>query len=217
VSKREYIIVAVIMAAIIAIPLAIATINSLQKVNIIVDAPSNYEIGQLVILDASASKADELIWKIFPATENFKVQGTIALFASGQPIDYTIIVVARRGKHLACKVLKLKHGNSDKVINTLTPFEQEVKKWLPPDKAGAKELAQSFKIVAGTIDSGVFDTVDGVIMATARANSAALGDRLGTWKPFLQRFQEYLETNPPATIADHSTMWKNMAVALEKA
>ena len=215
-SKREYIVVAAIMAIIIAIPLAIATINSLQKVNIIVDAPSTYEIGQLVTLDASQSKADELIWKIFPATENFKVQGTIALFASGQPVDYTIIVVARRGKHLTCKVLKLKHGNN-KVINTLTPFEQEVKTWLPSDKAGAKELAQSFKIVAGTIDSGVFDTVDGVIMATARANTAALGDRLGTWKPFLQRFQEYLEANPPATIADHSTMWKNMAVALEKA
>ncbi len=210
--------VAIIMAIIVAIPLAIATINSLQKVNIIVDAPSKYEIGQLVTLDASQSKADELIWKIFPTTENFKVQGTIALFASGEPIDYKIIVVARRGKHLACEVLELKYGkDSNRSISSLTPFEQEVKKWLPSDKAGAKQLAQSFKIVAGTIDSGVFDTVDGVIMATAHANTAALGDKIGTWKPFLQRFQEYLEANPPATIADHSTMWKNMAVALEKA
>lgn len=204
------------MAVIIAIPLAIATINSLQKVNIIVDAPSKYTIGQLITLDASRSKADELIWKIFPTTENFKVQGTVALFASGEPVNYKIIVVARRGKHLACKVLELKHDNN-RVINTLTPFEQEVKKWMPLDKAGAKELAQSFKIVAETIDSGVFDSVDGIIMATARANTAVLGDRLGTWKPFLQRFQEYLEANPPTTIADHSTVWKNMAVALEKA
>lgn len=206
------------MAVIIAIPLVIATINSLQKVNIIVDAPSKYEIGQLITLDASASKADELIWKIFPTTENFKVQGTVALFASGKPIDYKIIVVARRGKHLACKILELKYNSKMvHVTNTLTPFEQEVKKWLPPDKAGAKQLAQSFKIVAGTIDSGIFDSIDGVIMATARANTAALGDRLEIWKPFLQRFQEYLEANPPATIADHSTVWKNIAIALEKA
>ena len=212
--RLEYAIVAAILATIIAIPTIWATINHYQKVNIIVNEPKGYAIGELVTLDASVSKADELIWKIIPNTNDFVVDGKVAYFSSTKAIDYTVIIVARRNSNLDCKVFNLPFGRGkSKVILTLTPFEKEVKSWLPANKIGAKQLAQSFKIVASTID--VFDNVDGVILATAKANTLALGSNLENWKPFLQKFQNYLETNPPTTIADHAKVWNNLANALE--
>lgn len=216
--KLEYIIILIILAIVISIPIAIATINHYQKVNIIVNEPESYVIGELVTLDASTSKADELIWKIIPATDNFVVDGKVAYFSSTTPIAYTIIIVARRNSNLDCKVFDLPFDKEEKEKEkiTFTPFELEVKSWLPIDKVGAKQLAQSFKIVAGTISSGVFDNIDGIILATARANTLALGPNLENWKPFLQKFQNYLEMNPPATVKDHAKIWNNLATALEK-
>ena len=221
-KRLEYIIVAAILAVVIAVPIAFAAINHYQKVSIIVNEPKGYAIGELVTLDASASKADELIWRIIPANDNFVVDGKVAHFSSTRAIDYTVIIVARRNNNLDCKVFTLpfpfgkkekeKEKEKEKVI--LTPFELEVKSWLPEDTTGVQQLAQSFKIVARIID--VFDNVDGVILATAKANTLALGDSLENWKPFLQKFQDYLEANPPATIKDHGKVWNNLATALEK-
>ncbi len=213
--RLEYVAVAMILATVIAIPTVWATVNHYQKVSIVVNEPKGYMIGELITLDASASKADELIWKIIPANNNFVVDGKVAHFSSTRAIDYTIIIVARRNSNLDCKVFTLPFpfGKKAKEKIILTPFELEVKSWLPEDTTGLERLAQSFKIVASTID--VFDNVDGVILATARANTLALGSNLENWKPFLQKFQNYLEANPPATVKDHGKIWNNLAAALE--
>ena len=97
----------------------------------------------------------------------------------------------------------------------MVPPRLAVKTWLSIDnkKDAALRLAQSFQIIA--INSEVFDTIDGIILATARANADALGQDLEVWKPFLQQFQNFLENDPPA-LEEHVTIWKNMATALKK-
>ena len=191
-----------------------------QKGNIVIDGPDSYTVGELVTLDASASRADELIWKIIPPTDNFKVFDRMAIFSSIEPIDYTVVVIARYNRNLDCQVFPLpyKKEKGKVKIEKLNKFEQEVKTWLVANqnKDAALRLAQSFRIVARTIDSGVYETVDDVILATAWANSDALGQDLEVWKPFLEKFQNYLQNNPPNTVKEHTVLWKNMATALKK-
>lgn len=197
--------------------------NSDDKVIIKLIKPDNYNIGELVILDATASKADKLIWKIIPETTNFKIMNKLALFSSPEPIDYTLILIATKGPNADCQIFTLtpeKEKKEKKVTLPLTKFERKVKQWLNDadlsDKKQALQLAQSFAIIARTIELGTYETVDGLILATAWANSDALGDDLEAWKPFLRDFQDHLEINPPKMIEDHVPVWKNMAAALKK-
>jgi len=186
-----------------------------QKADVKLTKPDGYAIGELVTLDATASKADEIVWKILPETANFKIKGKQAYFSSSEPIDYTLILVARYNRNLDCKVFVLKYKEKEVKVERLNDFEKTVKTWLNDNnkKDAALRLAQSFQNIAVNID--VFDTVDGIILATARANSDALGLDLEAWKPFLQQFQTFLEVDPPE-LKEHEVIWKNMATALKK-
>lgn len=224
-SKKNYggyILLITIICAIVAIPILIQFANNQQKAVIKLQMPDSYEIGELVVLDASTSEANKIIWKIIPETSNFKAYGKTALFSSTEPIDYTLVLIARNGKDLDCQIFTLPYGKKkvkeeeEKVV--LTEFEEQVLSWLTPSnrKGAALRLAQSFKIIARTIENGTYENVDGIILATAYANSDALSQDLKAWKPFLRHFQDYLENDPPTTIKDHTVIWFNMANALEK-
>lgn len=212
--------ICILILFILTVPLGIKYLWSRSTVDINLKNLDSYEIGELVILDASASRADKLIWRILPKTDNFKIinKGKCALFSSSKPIDYTVIISASNGRDLDCRVFTLAYRKSKKQKTELTFFDQEVKSWLSPEmtKDSALKLAQSFKIVARTIENSTYDTIDNLILATAWANKEALGSDLETWKPFLSKFQEYLETNPPSTVEDHLPIWRNIANSLEK-
>lgn len=208
------------------------------KKNVVInlDMPESYKIGELITLDASDSEADRLVWKIIPETDNFKIIGNQALLSSPKPIDYTIILAASNGKDLDCQIFILPYKGKklplpliNEVIKKgidqipLNEFETKVKSWLidsnlfkPERKSQAHLLSQSFAIIGHTIEKGVYETIDGIILATAWANANTLGKDLESWKPFLRRFQNDLESNPPNTIEDHILIWKNMSKALEK-
>ncbi len=222
---KEYAFVVGVIFTVITLPLIIHYANSRTKAVINLKVPEGYKIGELVILDASASKADELIWKIIPDTSDFKVVGKTAFFSSTKPIKYTLILVARNGKDLACRIFTIPYDKKVKEVEVevevevvSSPFEKQVKSWLKDTnrRGAALRLAQSFRIIARTIDSGVFTDVDNLILATAWANTEALSQDLEAWKPFLLDFQSYLENNPPTTIKDHVAIWVNLAAALEK-
>jgi len=223
-QTKSYLVLALIIGTIIIVPTFIGYLYSRQKAVIILNKPDSYQIGELVILDASKSEADDLIWRILPETDNFRAVGKTALFSSTEPIDYTLVIVARKEKNIDCKIFTLKYGESkskSKSKSVNTDFEIKVVSWLKDtdlieNKVEGRKLAQSFKSIANLIDSGIFETVDDIILATGRITSDALDDNLDAWRPFIREFENYLEANPPVSIKDHAPVWRNMAIVLEK-
>lgn len=212
---KKYFVLVIIIVLLLALPTGIEIINNRQKAIISLEVPDSYEIGELIVLDASKSKADTLIWKIIPESPNFKIEDKIAFFSSIKPIDYTIVVVAQNNRDLSCQVYNLNY--SKKIIN-LTTFELEVKSWLDPSnqKTDALKIAQGYKNIARLIETDILTTVDDIVSATSRVTTDALGNNLDVWRPFIVNFQNYLETNPPITVKDHILVWRNLAKALEK-
>lgn len=71
------------------------------KTEAVLDAPRECVIGELVIFDASENQIDDIVWKIYPPTPNFKIidDGKKAIFSSGRPGNYTITVaIANNGE-----------------------------------------------------------------------------------------------------------------------
>ncbi len=80
-------------------------------------APKSYQVGDLVVLDATDSVAARLNWTILPKTKNFKIVGKTAYFSSSAPDRYTVIVTATNNGTLATKVFFLEPGTNDPGTN----------------------------------------------------------------------------------------------------
>lgn len=71
----------------------------------IIKAPAQVSPGDLVILDASDSDAKAFAWTVLPESAAGKFlaveRGTKAVFASGQPGQYTFVLATAAGDHVA--------------------------------------------------------------------------------------------------------------------
>ncbi len=184
-----------------------------------VDCPETYTVGELVTLDASASRAVDLKWLIFPETVNFKVDGKKAYFSSSTKKSYTIILMGTNGKVINCKVFNLsnvKPPEPEPGPVPVDPFTVKIKTWLPEkySKISAIKLAQSFRSVSA-ISKSSFNDLEAMLLATAYSNRVALEDDLSVWRPFLDNLSKDLVTNPPTSLVDCAARWIKIADALE--
>lgn len=204
------------LAAIVLIfsPIGISLIPG-SDVSINLKMPENYNIGELIVLDASASQADVLMWKIIPETKNFVINGKIAMFCSPESVDYTIVISAVNDGYLNSRIYTLTPSKEEKVVRKLNDFETRVKAWVPPNALNTEELAQSFNIIASLIQVNTFENIESLMLATVRANRDALNNDLDNWVPFFKSLEDFLETNPPNTLIDHADLWKQIAKALK--
>ena len=95
--------IAIILATIL-IPSGLAVkiyFKTQASINLI--APTNYSVGDLVVLDAEESPGT-LQWTILPETKNFKIVGKTAYFSSSTAIPYTVFISGTTGGTLATKV-----------------------------------------------------------------------------------------------------------------
>ena len=209
---KKFAIPGILAFAIVGTGIIVPVLKSQDDVQINLDYPESYEIGELVTIRAN-SNADSLIWKIIPENLNFQIVNNEILFSSTEPIDYTIIVAGNKGDKIDCKIFTLKYGKGK--IKPKTTFQTKVKSWLPPnhDKEIAKNLALSFKTVAKVMEKS---NIDDLIMATTWATKEALGPHFDDWRSFLINFQEYLENDPPETLEEHIQLWNELALILEQ-
>ena len=135
---------------------------------IILATPESYSVGDLIVIDAEESIAEQLQWTILPETENFKIVGNTAYFSSPNAIRYTVILSATNGGTLATKVFYLNPQGSVHSV----PVPDLVPEALDPKISKIKKL----------IDDGIFTTLDEVITATKQ---------LDVETPKFKTFEEY--------------------------
>jgi len=213
--KKKYLSFIAAIALVIGTPLGYRMLPD-DDVSINLKMSESYSVGDLITLDASASEADALIWKILPQTPNFMVMGKIAIFCSSEPIEYTLIISAINDGYLDSKIYILKPKKEAEKVKTLSNFEIKLRSWVPPNAKNAKQLAQSFEIVAVLIDQDTFESIESLMLATVRVNHDALGVDLVNWVPFFAELENHLKSNPPQTLKNHAQIWKQIAEALKK-
>lgn len=80
-----------------------------QKAEVILTAPLECRVGELITFDASGSKMDNITWNISPSTINFKIidGGKQAIFSSEKIGDYVITVAVVNGKKVDLSIIEL--------------------------------------------------------------------------------------------------------------
>lgn len=182
---------------------------------IVLTAPNECEIGQLVELSAAESTAASFTWRVIPETPNFRVieGGKRALFCSGTPGKYQFVVAVAKRDTVDCivhEVMVLKPSLPPTPIDT---FTITIQSWLPenPDPNIVEKLAKSFERVAA---AGHTD-VSVLIKTTALSNRGILGVDLEKYKTFLIAFSNYLKENyVDEPIEKHVELWFKVAAAL---
>lgn len=172
-------------------------------------APIDCEIGELVVLDASASKAVSFEWKVKPKTPNFIIieNGKRAFFSSPRSGVFLFVVAGAKGDEVGCVLHEIS------VIGTviLDEFTTLIRNWLPKDSNPLllNALSRSFKESSNAKD------IETLIKTTSVANRAVLGKNLEQYKSFLIAFSNYLQKNyQNATLEEHQELWLKIAAAL---
>lgn len=202
--------------------------NSLVKLN----APTEARVGELVVLDVSASDVESFEFKVIPETKNFIVDTNDkrAVFSSETPGEYLFIVAGAKDGKVSVVTHKIIVAGGTVTPGTpvIATLDSQVKTWADPVVSATKrdealKLAQSFTSVASIVEqsvaSGQLMSIDDIVAATVTSNKAALGTSLDAWAPFRTGLSAYLKSRADAgelsDMASHVATWKAIAVALE--
>ena len=167
-----YVVVTTLFLAIVIPTIVFQFTGSNAEINL--TAPKSYQVGDLVVLDATDSVAARLNWTILPKTKNFKIVGKTAYFSSSAPDRYTIIITATNNGTLATKVFFLNPGTNDPGINDPGIIEPGI---IEPLKIDPK--VQRLAIL---IDGGIITTLDAAVLAALK---------LGVEIPEFKNFEEF--------------------------
>lgn len=205
-----------------------------DEAEIIIIAPTEVKIGELVILDVSQSIANEFEWMIVPETDDFLIidDGRRAVFSSGVAGEFMFIIAGAVGDSVDVKrhVVRVV-GNTPppEPVDPIDPddpvsaLSEKVGSWCgkiqsPTRTSDATKIAAAFESIAAQIDAGTLTEPHKIVLATSKANREALGDQLQAWIPFLRSLQAELEQQADdgllVTPAQHSVTWKEIAKGL---
>lgn len=194
------------------------------EAQVVLIAPSEARVGELVRFDASDSVADSFEWLVVPQScPDFEVYdaGRKAVFSARMEGDYQFII--------ACA----KDGTVDVMSHVLhvegpppMPTNDRLDEWIPfwfwaenLPKAEALALADSFEAIAARADE--LKQPKDWIIATADANREVLGDRIDAWGPLLDKIGAALraraENGALNTPEEHAAAWLEVAAGLRKA
>lgn len=193
------------------------------KAEIVLVAPSEAVVGELVRFDVSESTADSFQWVVVPdSVTDFEVyaNGAKAVFSARVDGNYRFIVACAKGGtvDVVTHVVRVKgpppmpEGDS---LASWIPFWMWSYK-LPRDEVEA--LAASFEAIAADV-SNLQEPADW-IKRTAEANREVLGDSLPLWTPILDRIGKVLGQRATEgalmTPEDHAKVWKEIAEGLRR-
>lgn len=191
------------------------------------DAPKTARIGQLVVVDASASNAASLKWKVVPENPNVLIieNGRKLVFSAERPGPYDFYVAGALGDSVDLTSITI-------TIDGVVPpnpgpvgIEAKIREWLKLVKSDtweveAKKLSDSFRGVSSQVSAGVIRSPEDVIKATTVSNRSALGSASPSWKEFGEELRKHLNTESQAgRLADmdaHAKLWMQIGNILEK-
>jgi hypothetical protein len=202
---------------------------------IVIKAPTTGEVGELVRLDVSESRADDFKWILVPSTVDFEIydDGKKAVFSARKPGDYMFIVACSNGGSVdVATCIVTITGNAPAPPDSVVPvvpdpgagatLTQTLPYWCSQQKRPQKEalqLAASFDSVAASISAGVNTDPRAIVELTAQTNRQALGASMDDWLPVLQRLQQELklraESGTLRTAEDHAQTWREIAQGLK--
>jgi hypothetical protein len=179
---------------------------------IMLTAPETCSIGELVVLDASASVGTSFSWEVEPTTTNFAVieDGKRAFFTAAKPGCYTFFCAVAKDNTVDTTIHKIR-VIGPKVTVVQDDFTILVRSWLPDncDPMLLQGLSRSFTEAANS------ETIEEMIKITASTNRAVLGLSLNDYRSFLQSFSTYLRENyQDKSLEEHQELWLNVAKAL---
>jgi hypothetical protein len=211
-------------------------LNPQSKAEVIIDAPIEAKVGQMVRFDVSKSSGSMYKWKVIPSTTNFETyeNGRKACFSSETPGEYTFVVACALNGSVDVKTHTLKITGDTPVppIPTPTPppsptstLNAKIKSWMtevnsPTKKVEALKLSAGFSDIATKIDAGTLTTPEDIIAKLADSDRTILGTQLSAWVPFLTNLQNEMKNRSAAgvltTPAQHSDLLKEIAQGLKE-
>ncbi len=192
------------------------------EAKVVLNAPSQARVGELVRLDAAESVADSFEWLLVPQTcPDFETYdaGRKAVFSARAEGEYVFIVAVAKG------------GTVDVVRHVLRvvgpppmPQSESLAQWIPfwnwAEMLPKEECDLVASVFAGVAEQKATLT-EGKdwLKATAEANRQALGSRLEAWKPMLDKIgaalQKKAETGALTTPEDYEKAWLEVAQGLK--
>jgi len=189
---------------------------------IVLVAPDLCEVGELVRFDATESTVN-LTWQILPHTDDFEVieSGKRAFFSSRVPGSYLVIVAGAKGdmpflQHFTIVVEGTEPApGPDTLPAKIARWVRKVEKYEGKNTDAAR-LAANFRKLATSEEL----EVDQILNATAVGNSAALGDNLEKWIPFLEELgtelDAYVDAGELDTREDYRDTWLAIVAGIER-
>jgi hypothetical protein len=196
--------------------------------DVILVAPSEARVGQLIVLDASASNAKTFKWSV-QSDNNFMTieDGRKAVFSAEKAGSFQFIVAGALDNTVDLEVVTITVAGPLPPPDPPSGLEGKIKTWYSTvdskqKKAEAAALSTSFKSVAELINQKILKTPEDVIRSTAVSNRAAIGPLAGIqWQPFSDGLRAELnarsERGDLSTMDSHAATWLEISRALEKA
>lgn len=206
--------------------------ENLDAAKVVINAPIEAEIGELVRFDVSASWAESFKWVLVPKSCDFEVydDGQRAVFSARKAGEYMFIVACAYEGTVDVVTHTIRVGNpvpkpGDYPVVAKPEADAPFSAWLPywcsltvRTETETRKLADSFDGIAAKISAGVYTTPEEIIKATGEANRQALGDSLEAWKMVLLSLQNEFKSRADAgTLASpeqHADMWREVAAGL---
>jgi hypothetical protein len=218
-------------------PAAVLTqdpLNPNSKAEVVIDAPAEARIGQLVRFDLSKSSGTQFKWKSIPTNTNFEIfdGGKKACFSAEVDGVYTFVVACALNNTVDVKTHTIKVGSNPAPAPNPEPapspngtLSAKVKIWAGAvttgtRKAEALKLAAGLDSVSAMIAAGTLTTPEDIVGKTAETNRTALGTQISAWVPFLTNVQAEMKQRAAAgeltTPEQHSAMWQEISKALKE-
>ncbi len=199
------------------------------KAEVNIKAPDRVRVGDLILIDLSASLGAGFDYKVMPEPPGLRIFDdgrTIVCGTGDKNTEYLFIVSCALDGDSDIQTHIIRIYGASEPGPSPNPGENivgKVKDWCdsvtsPTQRDDAIRLAQSFASVAVIIEQDSFDDSSALIQATVNSNRDALGDNLSHWTPLLDSLMNELklmaDTGQLTTIKAHSQVWKDVASGL---
>ena len=189
----------------------------LQAASIVLDAPTEARVGQLVRLDVSKSQADHYKWLVFPTTKDFEVlpDGQRAFFSARAPGKYQFTIAGSdsEGVDVISFTITVQTPPSPPTTDSLTEW---IEYWRYEFDLPAKEchkLGSNFLTVADSITD---QSPKEIAKMTATLNREIVD--IDLLKPLRVKISKALrkmaEEGSLSTPEDHIRVWREIAQGL---
>lgn len=204
---------------------------------LVISAPDQVYVGDLVEVDASSSQGESYKWQVVGVKDgNFRVidAGTRVLIAAdkaGEIVVHVAGVVAGKVDLKTRVIQVLKAGESvvdkavevaDKVAETIKDKVKQAIDALKVERKSESQaaLADSFETVAKMIDLGAIETPQDVVKYTKELNTKALGDDAAQWKPVMTLIEKHVgslaKSGDLQTLPQHAKVWRDIAALIRE-